>query len=79
MTILCRRAMVEWIRNFMMKRKIKKTIDLMMSTYADAAILQAKKNKELNAIALYQEVFVDGEDPTTNGQEWIFSRAVPIK
>jgi hypothetical protein len=50
-----------------------------MSTYADAAILQAKKNKELNAIALYQEVFVDGEDPTTNGQEWIFSRTVPIK
>jgi hypothetical protein len=71
--------MVEWIRNLMMKRKIKKTIDLMMSTYADACIIQAEQKKELNALALFQEVFVDGKDPTKNGQEWIFSKTVPIK
>jgi hypothetical protein len=44
-----------------------------MSSYCDAAIRQSKKN-EKNAIALYQEVFVDKLDPTADmNYEWIFS------
>jgi len=56
----------------MNKRRMDKIKKSLINTYYDALVKHEEESRVLDAMACYEELFVDAEDPSEPGVAWQF-------
>lgn len=56
----------------MNKRRMNKIKKSLISTYFDALVKHEEEDRVLDAMACYEEIYVDATDPTEPGVAWQF-------